>query len=674
MADTIAYVDFDILLEQGPQGYRARVIGSPAGSAANDFAAPFSNLELENFVLRLGQQRSGLRRLDSPQMAAARVIGTQLFDAAMGGEVGTCFARSLDGAQQTGRGLRIRLRLAEVPELADWPWEYVYSKQLGRFLALSIQTPIVRYQDLVEVIRPLSVKPPLHILAVIASPSNMPSLNVEAEWTRLRNALADLEQRGLVHIDRLNTATLAELQARLRRSEYHIVHFIGHGAFDGDAQAGVIVLEDETGQAHPVSGQEFGMLLHDERTLRLIVLNACEGARSSRADPFGGVAQSLVRQGVPAVIAMQFAISDTAAIAFTREFYAALADGYPVDAALAEARKAIFALPNDVEWGTPVLYMRAPDGRIFDVAPGSTAPQPASGPNEAASQPPAQRPTAPEPQPTGVPESPTALPKKPGCTLSVAISFAAMIVLVTGISMAGFGPLALNRATPTPIGGVSMDVTLTPPFVTTTPTSTPSPTASPTSAPSPTATPTATPRPQARCVSASSSLSAALRAATDTGVDVGCPIGAAVSVEGALQEFISDAGASGATNRPRNLMIWRGDTREIYALIRLIERQESRLEVRSYRDTWEEGQPQVPPACTSLSIPSGFRFPVRGFAKTWCGDRLAANLGWPIEDERAATLLIQPTQSGLLLRAVYDNRTYFAALNLEQGTGAIISQ
>jgi hypothetical protein len=75
-----------------------------------------------------------------------------------------------------------------------------------------------------------------------------------------------------------------------------------------------------------------------------------------------------VQQGIPAVIAMQFEITDQAAITLAREFYGAVADGYPVDAAMAEARKAIFATGNDVEWGTPVLYLRAPDGRIFDVA------------------------------------------------------------------------------------------------------------------------------------------------------------------------------------------------------------------------------------------------------------------------------------------------------------------
>ncbi|MCB0127848.1 MAG: SUMF1/EgtB/PvdO family nonheme iron enzyme, partial [Caldilineaceae bacterium] len=43
-------------------------------------------------------------------------------------------------------------------------------------------------------------------------------------------------------------------------------------------------------------------------------------------------------------------------------------DGYPVDAALCEARKAIYAAGNDIEWGTPVLYMRAVDGDLFDLA------------------------------------------------------------------------------------------------------------------------------------------------------------------------------------------------------------------------------------------------------------------------------------------------------------------
>src|SRR5512133_3629731 len=66
---------------------------------------------------------------------------------------------------------------------------------------------------------------------------------------------------------------------------------------------------------------------------------------------------------------MQFEITDPAAICFTGELYAAVADGYPLDAALSQARQAIYTDVSEVEWATPVLYLRAPDGRIFDVTP-----------------------------------------------------------------------------------------------------------------------------------------------------------------------------------------------------------------------------------------------------------------------------------------------------------------
>jgi pSer/pThr/pTyr-binding forkhead associated (FHA) protein len=259
------------------------------------------------------------------------------------------------------------LNLTNVPELADIPWEYLYNPALDRFLALSVETPLVRYLDLPERVKPLEVKLPLRLLVMISSPDNHPQLDVEQEWAKLKQALADLVRHGIVELERLKEATLTALQRRLRQKQFHIFHFIGHGCFDQQAQDGMLILEDENKMGRPVSGKYLGTLVHDERTLRLAFLNACEGARSSCNDPFAGTAQSLVQQGIPAVVAMQFEMTDKTAVILAREFYAALSDGYPVDAALTEARKAIFTQGNDVEWGTPVLYMRAPDGRIFDM-------------------------------------------------------------------------------------------------------------------------------------------------------------------------------------------------------------------------------------------------------------------------------------------------------------------
>src|SRR5688572_3236734 len=105
-----------------------------------------------------------------------------------------------------------------------------------------------------------------------------------------------------------------------------------------------------------------GRLLDGHQSLRVAVLNACVGARGSERDVFSSTAAILVQRGLPAVLAMQYEISDRAAIEFARSFYEAVADAYPVDAAVAEARKAIsFAVENSLEWGTPVLYMRSPD-------------------------------------------------------------------------------------------------------------------------------------------------------------------------------------------------------------------------------------------------------------------------------------------------------------------------
>jgi YVTN family beta-propeller protein len=378
------YLDFDVLIEPASgTGYRARVLNSPVGETRPvPVTIPFSDLELENFLLRIGRPRRHLvRGEDAPEAVAVREFGGRLFDAVFHDQVRSALAASRDRAESQDAGLRVRLRLTDSPELADLPWEYLYDKEARRFLALSEWTPLVRYLDLPGRIRLVAVHPPLRVLVLVASPTDFPPLDVDAEWVRLQEALQDLQHAGRVHLERAPNGTMAELQRQLRRGEHHVFHYIGHGRYDPELGDGVLAMEGPTGRAQPISGSDLGALLHDHRTLRLALLNSCEGARGGRTDPYSGTAQSLGYQGIPAVVAMQFEITDRAAIVFTRGFYEAVADGYPLDAAMAEARKAIRLQPNQVEWGTPVLYLRAPDGRIFDVAPrpGTAGVEPAAG-------------------------------------------------------------------------------------------------------------------------------------------------------------------------------------------------------------------------------------------------------------------------------------------------------
>jgi len=252
------------------------------------------------------------------------------------------------------------------------PWEFLYDQARNRFVCLSDRTPLVRFLEVPDPPRPLPISPPLRILVMISSPRDprFAQLDVEQEWTKLHQVLGGLEQAGQVQLERLEAATLTALRQQHRhRDDWHVFHFIGHGGFDAHAQDGVLVPEDPAGLSRLVSAQAVGVPLHNHDALRLVVLNACEGARADPTDPFAGTAQTLIQQGIPAVVAMQFEITDPAAIAFTSELYAAVADGYPVDAALSQARQAIYTDVSEIEWATPVLSLPPADGRIFDVAP-----------------------------------------------------------------------------------------------------------------------------------------------------------------------------------------------------------------------------------------------------------------------------------------------------------------
>ncbi|MEZ4726420.1 MAG: SUMF1/EgtB/PvdO family nonheme iron enzyme [Caldilineaceae bacterium] len=298
-------------------------------------------------------------------------MGARLYNAVFQGDVRDALRGSLMKAGE--EGLRLRLRLGDAPALLDLPWEYLYDPTLRRFFCHSVATPLVRYPEQPRPVTPLAVTLPLQVLVMIANPSDVSALNVEEEWRKVADALAPLEEQGQVQLTRLPNATLAALQRQLRRGAYHIFHFVGHGGVSPIHGERVLYLEDERGRARLVSGDVLGTLLNDHRSLRLALLNACEGARVGTNDPFAGVAQHLVLQGIPAIIAMQFEITDDAAILLAQEFYAALADGDAVEAALAEARKAIFVAGHEVEWGTPVLYSRASDGHLFIVTASAPA-------------------------------------------------------------------------------------------------------------------------------------------------------------------------------------------------------------------------------------------------------------------------------------------------------------
>lgn len=362
-------LELELRFERGstPGSYRVVARGPGGAAASGRFADPFSDLQLENFVLRMGR-RSGVRRVESPESQLAKEFGTRLFGAVFDNEdVREAYRSSLQEARHTRSALRITLTLTGTPELLRLPWEYLYDEP--DFLAISRWTPIVRRLDVGTPRPPLELTLPIRILGVVSAPSDAEPIDAGRERARLTTALGPLVKADAVSIDWVEQATLLGLTRMLDDHDYHVLHFIGHGGYEESVEDGVLLFEDEEGRSNRVSGEQLGQILRDQLTMRLVVLNACEGARSSADDPFSGVAARLIRHGIPSVIGMQFEITDRAAILFAADFYAAIANGRPVDAAMARARRMIYADHNLLEWGTPVLFMRVHDGRLFEVAP-----------------------------------------------------------------------------------------------------------------------------------------------------------------------------------------------------------------------------------------------------------------------------------------------------------------
>jgi hypothetical protein len=262
----------------------------------------------------------------------------------------------------TEKGIRFKLNI-EPSELMQLPWEYLYDPDSQTFPALSPRTPITRYTNpRQQDPPPLAFDLPLRILIVSAEPAGQAPLDVDTEREQIIHAMDALQATGKVQIEILQRATVRSLQAMLRRP-FHALHYLGHGVYDQTTGNGMLVLEDESGDQHAISAAQLQYLLRDT-TVRLTVLNACMTARG----PAGrSIAGQLMRAGLSATLAMQFAISETSATIFAGEFYRTLADGWPVDAAVAEGRKAVmFATDlSEMDWGIPTLFMRTHDGVLF---------------------------------------------------------------------------------------------------------------------------------------------------------------------------------------------------------------------------------------------------------------------------------------------------------------------
>ena len=360
----LEYLDFDITIKPTDGSDYEVSVRSPGGQSDFPMHFPFDDqtlrAQLEALEVALLRSRVKSRRVVSREEQTVEGFGRALF-AALIGKVSDLYKLSQQRAGED-KGLRVVLHIND-PRLAAVPWEFLYDPEQREYVCLSRHTPIVRYPDQAAPVNPISVRPPLRILGMAVSPKGLPKLDLQREKKRMEDAVRPLA--GLVELKWLQGQTSQDLQNAISAGPWHVFHFIGHGEYSAETDEGCVILADEEGGPERLNALNLARVLQ-HRPLKMVVLNACEGAKGGGKDMLSSTASPLLLKGVQAVLAMQYEISDDAAVEFSRSFYGALCRGVPIEEALSEARISI-AIGNSVEWGTPVLHLRAESGRLFDI-------------------------------------------------------------------------------------------------------------------------------------------------------------------------------------------------------------------------------------------------------------------------------------------------------------------
>ncbi len=328
----------------------------------------FQYKELKSVIQKLSERVYKERELDE---ATLKELGKVLFDALLEPSVQDEFRSFYREARERNALLRVELVVNEsqISEVAALPWEFLHAPADEATNSISLGTNLnlafIRHRESVEIVDNIKLQrgEKLRVVLAVANPSRLRPIQYEA----LKDQVDAFVRNG-GHCEVI-FATRSNLQ-RVLESEKppHILHFIGHGKLKESVRIGSqIALLDESGEADWINADTFSQLFIHHPQPKIVLLQACELGATVPSQPFVGVASQVVQAGVPVVIAMRYEISNITAGRFVNEFYRRLlVRRESVEQAVQAGRLAIEDSHHPRDVASPVLYLQARDGHLFE--------------------------------------------------------------------------------------------------------------------------------------------------------------------------------------------------------------------------------------------------------------------------------------------------------------------
>jgi hypothetical protein len=318
--------------------------------------------ELAAFGAAVGQAALARRKLDGKPLEFARELYRQVLQ---GGEVRDAYTTCLADAK--GEPVLLRFALAD-GALQAVPWEAMIGPPDNVPLASSASVRVVRTVSKGKPFVKTDVAGAVRVLCVAAAAGR-------ATLDAIKTELEERIKKGeIVYLDPLvgPRASYDNFLKSLRglkdqQQSPHVVHFVGHGALRGGTPVVVLPGADGDPPLELDANLLATALKEYAESLRLVVLDACEGASPGEA---GSAAEILARSTTAGVIAHLWNVQSQSALACTRELYGALArsgqQSGDVAASLHSARLLLQGTAADAF--SPVLYLRGTDPVLFDFA------------------------------------------------------------------------------------------------------------------------------------------------------------------------------------------------------------------------------------------------------------------------------------------------------------------
>lgn len=304
-----------------------------------------------------------------------KLLGAHLYHFLFDSELGSRLDALLMFAEMTGSRVRIEIQIdSRAQDQVRLPWEFLYrikgDDAAGYGLGYHSLLTLARTVSGVPATPPALKTQHIRILVVCCKPAGLPSFGDVA----MLEFIEKLPTIGPCTVTTLQNVSSDVFFESLKKEQPDIIHFIGHGRWNGTASRGELAFcepEQWVAAATIAAGIRSAM----SRLPRLALLHSCLGAFSEPGlEVFSGatlntVAAELLGIGIPAVVAMQYEIIALDANRFATHLYRSLFEGRPIDVAVQEARHVIAqkrAFANRC-FGTPVLYKGGGgDGYLFD--------------------------------------------------------------------------------------------------------------------------------------------------------------------------------------------------------------------------------------------------------------------------------------------------------------------